>query len=67
MRQCYICGKSYKNANTRVMLRSHYNPTSSQRKRANLKLMRNIVPGKRVLVCVKCLKTLSKKKTPIKK
>lgn len=62
MRQCYLCGKSYANGNTRVMLRSHYNPTSSRRKKANLTLVRNMVPGRRVLLCVKCLKTISKGK-----
>ena len=43
------------------MLRGHYNPTKTGKKKANLQWTKLYVPGKRVLVCVRCLKGLTKK------
>ena len=51
------------------MLRGHYNPTKTGKKKANLQWTRLLnsglegapSKGKRVLVCVRCLKGLTKK------
>jgi len=61
MRACAICGKSYILGGTRKLLRGHYNPTKTGKKKANLQWTRLYAPGKRVLVCTRCLKTLTKK------
>ncbi len=62
MRQCAKCGKSYNSSGTRQLLRAHYNPTTFGKKRANLQWTRLLVKSKRSLVCVKCLKTLTRQK-----
>jgi ribosomal protein L28 len=49
-------------ANTRIKLRGKYNPTNSSRKKANLQYAVDPKTGKRLLVCTKCLRTLSKTK-----
>ncbi len=46
-------------AGTRILLRGHYNPTNWTRKYPNLQKARD-PQGKRVLACVKCIKTFSK-------
>ena len=62
MRACKRCGKSYKMGGTRKLLRGHYNPTTSGRKKANLQWTSLLVPGTRSMVCTQCLRTLSKTK-----
>lgn len=48
---------------TRKKLRGQYNPTNWKKKKANLQ-QAQLPSGKRVFVCTRCLKTLTKKKTP---
>ena len=60
MRACKKCGKSYKAGGTRKLLRGHYNPTSSKKKKANLQWTKLLVIGERSLVCTQCIRTLSK-------
>ncbi|MCL4399954.1 hypothetical protein M1506_01620 [Patescibacteria group bacterium] len=62
MRQCAVCGKSYKMGGTRIKLRGKFNPTNWTKKQANLQWARIPDVKKRVLVCTKCIKTLNKKK-----
>ncbi len=62
MRQCAICGKSSKMVGHRIKLRGKYNPTNWSRKYANLQWGR--VDGKRVKMCVQCLKTQHKTVKP---
>ncbi len=62
MRQCAKCGKSFQISGTRIKLRGKFNPTKSGKKRANLQWTR-LLNGKRTLVCVKCLKTLTRRAT----
>ncbi len=57
MRQCEICGKGSIIRGKRVLMRGHYNPTSTARKYPNLQKTK-LPDGKRVLACVKCLKNL---------
>lgn len=68
MRKCEMCGKSYKIAVTRKLLRGHYNPTGKKKRKANLVKITLYKPGHRSLICTRCLKTLTKKaskqKTP---
>ncbi len=61
MRACAICEKSYLMGGTRKLLRGHYNPTKRGKKKANLQWTRALGPGKRSLVCTRCLKTLTKR------
>ncbi|MGC9046818.1 MAG: L28 family ribosomal protein [Minisyncoccia bacterium] len=62
MRQCAKCGKGYNSANKRIKLRGKYNPTHSYQQKANLHWTKLYIPGKKVLVCTKCLRTLTKTK-----
>jgi ribosomal protein L28 len=57
MRSCYLCEKSYMGGGTRKKLRGKYNPTKWSKKKANLQWKK--IAGKRVLVCTRCLKTLT--------
>jgi len=57
---CALCGKKYNIATTRKKTRSKYNPTSSHLQRPNLQWLK-LANGKRIRVCVKCLKTAAKK------
>jgi len=59
MKQCSLCGKSYILGGTRKKLRGVFNPTNWSRKRANLQQSR-LLDGKRQLLCVKCIRTLSR-------
>lgn len=59
MRQCAQCGKGSVIRGKRRLLRGHYNPVSRARKYPNLQWA--VVKGKRVKICVGCLKTLHKK------
>ncbi len=60
MRQCTQCGKGSVIRGKRRLLRGHYNPVSRTRKYPNLQWA--VVKGKRIKICVACLKTLHKKK-----
>lgn len=64
MRQCKICKKSYQIATTRIKLRGKYNPTGVHKQKANLQYKK--IDNKRILVCTKCLKTITKKNAPKK-
>jgi len=59
-RQCQICGKKSKTVWRRVKLRGKYNPTTKRRQKPNLQWCK-LPSGKRILVCAKCKKILSKK------
>jgi len=58
-RQCQICGKKHKIVWKRVKLRGKYNPTTKRKQKPNLQWLR-LSSGKRILVCAKCKKLLSK-------
>jgi ribosomal protein L28 len=60
MRQCALCGKSYKYSIARKKVRSKYNPVNVKKTRANLQWIK-LSSGKRVRACVRCIKTLKKK------
>ncbi|OGZ03336.1 MAG: hypothetical protein A2430_01785 [Candidatus Liptonbacteria bacterium RIFOXYC1_FULL_36_8] len=60
MRQCSICGKGSMIAGKRKKLRGNYNPVSQCRKYPNLQKTK--IGGKRVIACVKCMKTATKNK-----
>lgn len=60
MRQCAQCNKGSVIRGKRRLLRGHYNPVSRSRKYPNLQWA--VVKGKRIKICVACLKTLHKKK-----
>ena len=64
MRACERCGKSSKQGGTRKLLRGHYNPTTSGKKRANLQWGKDPITAKRIMVCTSCLRTLSKTRKP---
>ncbi len=69
-RQCQICEKSSVMESARKKLMSQYNPTPKRRKKANLQVA--FIPegikrenykkyaGQKVIICTKCIKTLSK-------
>jgi len=61
MRQCPICGKSYKYSITRKKVRSKYNPVGRKKTKANLQWTK-LASGKRIKACTKCIKTLHKTK-----
>ncbi len=48
----------------RILLRGHYNPTSKSRKYPNLQFSK--VDGVRKLICVQCMRTISKKPRAVK-
>jgi len=56
---CAICGKRYQTVTRRVKTRSAYNPTASHRQKPNLQWY-TLPTGKRVKVCVSCLKRMAK-------
>jgi ribosomal protein L28 len=58
-RVCDICQKSYNQANIVNKLRGKYNRAGKKKQRANLQS--KMVDGKRLLVCVNCVRTLLKK------
>jgi ribosomal protein L28 len=64
MRACEICEKSYKGGGTRKLLRGHHNPTAYGKKRANLQWAIDPKTGKRMTLCTKCIRTLSKTRKP---
>jgi len=59
-RICDICGKDYHNANIINKLRGRYNRAGNKKQRANLQS--KVIDGKKVTICVSCLRTLSKTK-----
>lgn len=71
MKKCAICGKKSRLVWRLVKLRGKYNPTTKRRVYPNLQRVR--IPlgikkdrykkfaGKRILVCTKCIKALSKR------
>ena len=61
MRQCEICGKGSIVRGARKKLRGNYNPTPKKRKYPNFQKTR-LANGKRIVVCVKCLKSSKKTK-----
>jgi len=60
MRACKRCNKSFEMGGTRKKLRGKYNPTNWSRKKANLQYGK--LDGKRALLCVRCMRTLTKTK-----
>jgi len=62
-RVCDICKKSYHKANIVNKLRGQYNRCGIKKQRVNLQWKK--IDGKKVRVCTKCIKTLTK--TPRKK
>jgi len=55
---CEICGKSYHKANIVNKLRGQYNRAGSKKQQSNLQ--RKKINGKKVRVCTKCIKSLTK-------
>lgn len=58
-RQCEICGKGPSVGNQRKLLRGHYNVTAKRRFLPNLQPTK--YEGKRILACVKCIKSTARK------
>lgn len=58
-RQCALCGKKSKIVIKRVKLRGKFNPTTKRRQKPNLQYFK-LSSKKRVLICTKCRKKLSK-------
>jgi len=58
MRQCAKCGKGSKMVGARRLLRAHYNPVNWTRKYPNIQWA--TIDGKRVRICVACIKSLHK-------
>jgi ribosomal protein L28 len=59
-KQCQICGKKAKISWRRIKLRGKFNPTTKRRQIPNLQWLK-LPSGKRILVCAKCKKLLTKK------
>ncbi len=59
MRQCTSCGKGSVIGGKRILLRGHYNPTSTSRKYPNLQYAK--VNGVRKLICTNCIRTMHRK------
>jgi len=59
-RVCDICGRSYHKANILNKLRGRLNRAGKKKQQVNLQS--RIVEGKRMVICVKCLRTAIKKK-----
>ena len=63
---CIRCGKRSRVGGKRKLLRGHYNPTATVRRRPNLQWVRLPIPlkgikaGIRVRMCTKCMKALAK-------
>jgi ribosomal protein L28 len=58
-KQCQICKKKYKAVWKRIKLRSKFNPTAKKKQKPNLQWLK-LPSGKRILVCAKCKKLLTK-------
>jgi len=63
MKVCEYCGKASIIRGKRKKLRGKYNPTSFSRRYPNLQWVK--VKGKRMLVCHKCLKILTRKNVKV--
>ena len=59
MRKCEICGRGSKMGGSRKLLRGHYNPVNWTRKYPNLQWAK--VNGKRLKICMTCLRNMAKK------
>lgn len=59
-RVCEICNKTYNRANIINKLRGRYNRAGMKKQRANLQS--KVIDGKKVTICVNCLRTLTKEK-----
>lgn len=60
-RVCEICGKGVQVGNTRKLLRGHYNVTAKRRFVPNLQ--KATYKGRRVLACVQCIRTETRRST----
>jgi len=60
-RVCDICEKSYHKANIVNKLRGKYNRAGTKKQKVNLQS--KIIDGKKITICVRCLRTLAKKKS----
>jgi len=58
-KKCQICGKGTVKVQKRVKLRGKYNPTKKKVQKPNLQWFK-LPSGKRILVCAKCKKKLTK-------
>ena len=58
-RVCDICKKSYHKASIVNKLRGNYNRCGTKKQRVNLQS--KVVNGKKMKLCVKCIKTLTKR------
>lgn len=56
--KCPQCRKGTVMVTRRVLLRGHYNPTTTTRKYPNLQWAK--LDGKRIKICTDCIKTLNK-------
>jgi len=59
-KKCSICGKQRFTVQKRKKLRGKYNPVAKKVQKANLQWFR-FPSGKRILVCAKCKKLLTRK------
>lgn len=60
-RVCDICGRSYNKASIINKLRGNYNRCGTKKQRINLQS--KIIDGKKTKICVRCIKSLSKKES----
>ena len=58
-RVCDICNKVKSRGHSRKLLRGHYNVTGKRDFKPNLQ--KAIIDGERVLACVKCIRTNTRK------
>jgi len=58
-KRCQICKKGKVRVFKRVKLRGKYNPTKKKKQKPNLQWFK-LPSGKRILVCAKCKKKLTK-------
>jgi ribosomal protein L28 len=58
-KRCQICGKGKVVVFKRRKLRGKYNPTVKKRQKPNLQWFK-LPSGKRILICTKCKKKLTK-------
>ncbi|OGY59049.1 MAG: hypothetical protein A3H06_00290 [Candidatus Colwellbacteria bacterium RIFCSPLOWO2_12_FULL_44_13] len=61
MKECALCGKGSILRGARKKLRGHYNPTPLKRKYPNLQWFTPEAGKRRILACVSCIKTHTKK------
>lgn len=67
-KRCALCKKGGLIGGKRKLLRGHYNPTKTVRRKPNLQRLRlpfshkGFPQGLRLLVCTRCMKAMSKKR-----